>query len=209
MRLIDADRLQVVLEKNFGHTGGASVLEQLINEQPTIRPIATDTNVGDTISRQAAIDALDCISGVEEVLRSLPTIQPQSTTGQLNDGVRSTARSTDLIDRGQAIEKFTMTAPQMSVIRIYEAVEILESMPTIQPEPQWIPVSERLPEDMQFVLLTVRRLKNEYNPGPFISVGYIGWNQQHWWCAHDGDCEISKVEVIAWMPLPEAYKPNK
>lgn len=73
----------------------------------------------------------------------------------------------------------------------------------------WIPVSERLPEDMQFVLLTVRRLKNEYNSGPFISVGYIGWNQQHWWCAHDGDCEISKVEVLAWMPLPEAYKPNK
>lgn len=72
----------------------------------------------------------------------------------------------------------------------------------------WIPTSERLPEDMQFVLLTVRRLKNEYNPGPFISVGYIGWNHQHWWCAHDGDCEISKVEVIAWMPLPTPYKPN-
>ncbi len=72
----------------------------------------------------------------------------------------------------------------------------------------WIPTSERLPEDMQFVLLTVRRLKNEYNPGPFISVGYIGWNHQHWWCAHDGDCEISKVEVLAWMPLPTPYKPN-
>jgi hypothetical protein len=39
----------------------------------------------------------------------------------------------DLISRQQAIEKFAMTAPQMSVIRIYEAVEILESMPTIQP----------------------------------------------------------------------------
>lgn len=73
----------------------------------------------------------------------------------------------------------------------------------------WIPTSERLPEDMQFVLLTVRRLKNEYNPGPFISVGYIGWNHQHWWCAHDGDCEISKVEVLAWMPLLKIYNPNK
>lgn len=38
MRLIDADRLKFVLEKNFGHTGGASVLEQLIDEQPTIQP---------------------------------------------------------------------------------------------------------------------------------------------------------------------------
>ena len=33
----------------------------------------------DTISRQEAIDALDCINGVEEVLRSLPTIQPESS----------------------------------------------------------------------------------------------------------------------------------
>ena len=91
-----------------------------------------------------------------------------------------------------------------------EAMKILiDEQPTIQPEPQWIPVSERLPEDMQYVLLTVRRLNNAYNPRPFISVGYIGWNQHHWWCAHDGDCEISKVEVLAWMPLPEAYKPNK
>lgn len=30
----------------------------------------------DTISRQAAIDALDCINGTEEVLRSLPPAQP-------------------------------------------------------------------------------------------------------------------------------------
>ena len=38
MRPIDADRLKAVLEKNFGHTGGASVLGQLIDEQPTIQP---------------------------------------------------------------------------------------------------------------------------------------------------------------------------
>ena len=31
----------------------------------------------DLIERQAAIDALDCINGVEEVLRSLPSAQPE------------------------------------------------------------------------------------------------------------------------------------
>ena len=35
-------------------------------------------NSSDSISRQAAIDALDCINGVEEVLRSLPSAQPKS-----------------------------------------------------------------------------------------------------------------------------------
>lgn len=33
----------------------------------------------DLINRQAAIDALDCINGVEEVLRALPSVQPEYT----------------------------------------------------------------------------------------------------------------------------------
>ena len=39
-------------------------------------------NDSDTISRQAAIDALDCINGTEEVLRSLPSAQPERETGR-------------------------------------------------------------------------------------------------------------------------------
>ena len=38
MRAIDADGLKEVLEKNFGHTGGASVLAQLIDAQDTVHP---------------------------------------------------------------------------------------------------------------------------------------------------------------------------
>ena len=34
-RYIDADRLLLVLEKNFGHTSGADTLKQLIDIQPT------------------------------------------------------------------------------------------------------------------------------------------------------------------------------
>ena len=69
----------------------------------------------------------------------------------------------------------------------------------------WIPCSERLPEDSQFVLMTIRRMDEHYNHEPFISVGYISWNQSAWWCAHDGDCEPNDVRVDAWMPLPEPY----
>ena len=35
-RAIDADRLLQVLETNFGHTGGADVMRQLIEAQPTL-----------------------------------------------------------------------------------------------------------------------------------------------------------------------------
>lgn len=34
-RFIDADRLILVLEKNFGNMGGANTLKQLIDKQPT------------------------------------------------------------------------------------------------------------------------------------------------------------------------------
>lgn len=35
MRLIDADRLIEVLDRNFGHTGGVEVMYQIIDKQPT------------------------------------------------------------------------------------------------------------------------------------------------------------------------------
>lgn len=35
MRLIYADRLKEVLEKNFAHTGGVEVMSQIIDKQPT------------------------------------------------------------------------------------------------------------------------------------------------------------------------------
>ena len=117
---------------------------------------------GDTISRQAAIDAAD----------------RADYTGLAVEDVK---KVTD------------------------EVVKELKKLPSAQPEPQWIPCSERLPEDSQFVLMTIRRMDEHYNHEPFISVGYITWNQSLWWCAHDGDCEPNNVRVDAWMPLPEPY----
>lgn len=35
MRLIDADRLIEVLDRNFTHTGGAKIMRQIIDKQPT------------------------------------------------------------------------------------------------------------------------------------------------------------------------------
>ena len=63
-----------------------------IRKLPTIQPekaqLSQEGTTSDLVSRQAAIDALDCISGVEEVLRSLPTIQPERAKGEWSDGYR-------------------------------------------------------------------------------------------------------------------------
>ena len=54
-RAIDADLLKEVLEKNFGHTGGADVLRQLIDAQPTIEPKQEWISVKDRLPEQYAV----------------------------------------------------------------------------------------------------------------------------------------------------------
>lgn len=85
----------------------------------------------------------------------------------------------------------------------------LDELPFAQPEPQWIPVEERLPKQDEMVLITIIRKDERYNKIPFISIGYISWNNTVWWCAHDGDCKSANVEVLAWMPLPESYSAER
>ena len=113
----------------------------------------------------------------------------------------------------------------MSVIRIYEAVEILESMPTIQPEPPWISCSERMPEDLSEVNVTwVNHNPEPYyeftKDKPFTATAVYYKSEWYWYSAtcvdyleEYGRCDWNKIdeaiEIIAWMPLPEAYKPSK
>ena len=64
-RAIDAELLKEVLERNFGHTGGAAVLAQLIDEQPTIDPVKNGYAPIEVVrqiqwERDAAIDQLKC-----------------------------------------------------------------------------------------------------------------------------------------------------
>lgn len=65
----------------------------------------------------------------------------------------------------------------------------------------WIPVTEAVPEDDEFVLLTVK-----YKDGNscFICSGYI---QEGMWFANSihYNEEIRKDTVLAWMPKPKAF----
>ena len=50
---------------------------QWANDRLALEELPPVSGDGDLISRQEAIDALDCINGTEEVLRSLPSAQPE------------------------------------------------------------------------------------------------------------------------------------
>ena len=67
------------------------------------------------------------------------------------------------------------------------------NLPPAQPEPHWIPVSERLPEEPGYYITS-----NEYN-----GVGEDFYYDGHFWNA-----DKNAYSVIAWMPKPKAYKPN-
>jgi len=75
------------------------------------------------------------------------------------------------------------------------AAGLVIKQPTIQPEPQWIPVSERLPSDGTW---------NIFTDGKNISVErYKADAIDHFF---PNGRWFQLEDVIAWMPLPEPYK---
>ena len=90
-------------------------------------------------------------------------------------------------------------------------LEDVEEMPTIDPEPHWIPCSEKLPEANGRYLVT-RGL---------VAAGAL-WNRVYianysnlmgiksvkiWWQGNVGKSDFERLDdVLAWMPLPEPYR---
>ena len=76
----------------------------------------------------------------------------------------------------------------------------IAGLPSAQPEQQWIPCSERLPEGIGQVII-------QTNGGAIHEVFYKGKNDygHEVWMRLGGGIYWDD-EVIAWMPLPEPYK---
>lgn len=63
-------------------------------------------------------------------------------------------------------------------------------------KPKWIPVSERLPEDKQGCIVTVQG-----DSKTFIDI-VTYYAEEHSFLYYE------ECNVLAWMPLPEPYKPE-
>ena len=109
----------------------------------------------------------------------------------------------------------------VAVRKAFESLEQFgnsEPLPSAQPEPKWIPCSERLPEEdyctargiqhSESVLVTIVHHANDDD----VFVDMACTVDGKWQLTHpiDDDPDIPKwCEVIAWMPLPEPYREDK
>ena len=121
------------------------------------------TNVGDTISRQAAIDMLE---------------------GRLQANGYSNVALVSELNR---------------------SIGCLMRLPSAPPKHvEWIPCSERLPEEAGQYLITVK-YKHVNDSYEDVYAEHGEWFDGRWdmFCfGHCGEVE----DIIAWMPLPEPYK---
>ena len=78
-----------------------------------------------------------------------------------------------------------------------DTVGVIKTLPSVQPEPHWIPVSERLPEESGWHICTC-------HDGVSERVTFLKWQKRLKQWEKTGTRSYWKV--IAWMPLPVPYQ---
>lgn len=87
-----------------------------------------------------------------------------------------------------------------------EFADMVDEQPTIDPEPQWIPCSERLPDEKD-VGRALKELGIEKRSDYVIATVEVkGKRMTATACTYDGAWDWADFKVVAWMPLPAPYR---
>ena len=89
-----------------------------------------------------------------------------------------------------------------------DLVEFLTTTLNQELKTQWIPVSERLPDKLQDVLITFYDAEGEYDVAYMrktFNETYKAHGSENEWVSSMGETTYADYEVSAWMPI-EPYK---
>ena len=109
-----------------------------------------------------------------------------------------------MIDEKKLIEDIDNSVAGLTNIQMMKIADIIETQPKVG---EWIPCSDRLPE------LTEGTECFKQSPCCLVALKWwdgeisesVGWyNESGLWSDDGKNCK-----VIAWMPLPEAYKEER
>ena len=78
---------------------------------------------------------------------------------------------------------------------------------TVQQTGEWIPVSERLPEEREWYLAVFKEKDTDFQLIPRVA-DYIGSGENKWRMMNENGLTqeyLDLLECVAWMPLPEPY----
>lgn len=103
-----------------------------------------------------------------------------------------------------ATESWKMRLTARIETTLNQFIDWIDNAPTVQPEPHWIPCSERLPKESGQYLITIK-YKHVNDSYEDVYAEHGEWLDGKWdmFCfGHCGEVE----DIIAWLPLPEPYK---
>lgn len=149
----------------------------------------------DYISRQASIPK-EWQNSFKDVDDFIEYIWDRVDTSDFEDSYTSP------VINAEPNELFKVTASDKRE-QLYDLfVEMIkrDNLPSVTPT-RWIPVSEKLPEDRNIVLVTAYW----HEAYQVMMASYFG--DGLWWCVPFNNCgdHMQKLNPKAWMPLPKAY----